>query len=86
MIICKRPAPLGDNLQPRKGREKCIFETLHNEINVFWVSKNQILMEKMGHNFHICLRLGLRGLPHRPPPYGQPDRKYPFFYAFPIND
>ena len=42
MIICKRPAPPynylqeasppGDRLQPQKGHEKFIFETLHSEI------------------------------------------------------
>ena len=32
MIICKRPVPPDDNLQSRKGRGTCIFETLNNEI------------------------------------------------------
>ena len=32
MIICKRPVHLHDHLQPRKGHEKCIIETFHNEI------------------------------------------------------
>ena len=39
LIICKRPAPLDHHLQqacpsfwqPRKGHEKCIFETPHND-------------------------------------------------------
>ena len=50
---CKSPVPLDnhlqeagppdDHLQPCKGHEIYIFETLHD---VFWVSKNQISMEK----------------------------------------
>ena len=45
--------------------------------NVFWVSKNQNSMEKIGQNFHICLRSG--------PPLLTVSLtvKYPFFDAFP---
>ena len=32
-------------------------------------------MEKIGQNFHICLRSGPRGLTPPPTPYGQPDHK-----------
>ena len=32
IIICKMPVPPDDHWQPRKGHEKCIFETLHNEM------------------------------------------------------
>ena len=58
MIICKRPAPLGDNLQPRKGREKCIFETLQNDLKRVLSIKESNFNGKMGQNLHICLRSG----------------------------
>ena len=57
--------------QSRKGYERCIFETLHNEIKCVWVSKYQISMKK-DQNFRICLRSGPRWL--TPPPYSLPDR------------
>ena len=35
--------------------------------NVFWVSKSQISMKKMGQNFHTCLWSGPGGWPPLPP-------------------
>ena len=69
--------------QLRKGHEKCIFETPHNEIKcVFWVSKNQISMKKRIKIFTFAYCKGRGGCP--PPPYGQPDRKISvFFDGFP---
>ena len=58
--------------QPQKGYEKCIFETLHDEIKCVLSTKESNFNEKMGQNFYICLRSGPRGLT---PPYGQPDHK-----------
>ena len=52
--------------QPRQGHEKLIFETLHNEINVFWVSKNPISIRKKS-KFSYLL-------------YGQLDRKISTFF------
>ena len=53
MIICKGPVTPDHHLQeagplfwqPRKGHDKSIFETLHDEPKCFWVSTNQILMK-----------------------------------------
>ena len=54
MTICKRPVPLCHHLQeagpsfwqPRKGHEKCIFETLHNEIKCVLSVKESNFNEK----------------------------------------
>ena len=46
---------------------------------MFWVSKNQTSMEKMGQNFNICLQSGPRWLTPSSPPYSQPDRKISVF-------
>ena len=46
MIIRKRPVPPNDRLQPQKGHEKYIFETLHNEIKcVLSTSKKNLLTD-----------------------------------------
>ena len=47
--------------QPRKGHEKCIFETPLNEIKCV-LSKNQISVKKKDRNFQICLWSGPTGL------------------------
>ena len=47
IIICKRPVPLDDHLQPRKGHEKCIFETLHNEVKcVLSIKESKLIAKK----------------------------------------
>ena len=38
-----------------KGHEKRIFEIFHNEINVFWVSKNQITLKKRSKFSHLFM-------------------------------
>ena len=75
MIICKRPVPPDHHLQeagpsfwqPQKGHEKCIFETLHNEIKCVLSIKGSNFMEKMGHqpdcNLSVFSRLPLFYLP-----------------------
>ena len=65
-------------MQPPKGHEKCIFETLHNEIRCV-VSINES-NEKRDQNVHISLRSGQRGLTP-PPPHGEP--KISVFFDFP---
>ena len=66
MIIYKMPVPLDDHLQPHprkgKGNEKCIFETLYNEIKCVLSVKESNLNKKKDQNFHICLRSGPTGL------------------------
>ena len=84
MIICKRPAPPDHHLQPRKEEnEKCIFETVHNEIECV-LSIKESNCKKNDQNFHICLRSGPTGLTPPPPPpfYGQPDHKISVLVVF----
>ena len=66
-----------------KNMKNVFLRPLTMRKNVFWVSKNQNSMEKIGQNFHICLRSGLRWLAHLPlpPPYGQPDCKISAFFT-----
>ena len=60
-------APLDDYLPRQKGHEKCIFETLHNEMKCVLSIKEPNFNEKMGQNFHICLWSGPTGLTPHPP-------------------
>ena len=79
IFICKRLVPLGDHLQPRKGHEKCIFETLHNEIKcVLSIRKSNFNWKKWVKIFTFAYGLG-RGSWAPPPPYSQPDRKISSF-------
>ena len=64
--------------QPRKGHVKCIFETLHNEINCVLSVKESNFNEKNNQNFHICLRSGPRWL--TPPLSVSLTVKYRFFW------
>ena len=54
------PTPPDDHLQPPKGHEKCIFETLHNEIKCV-LSMIIKFQWKKDQNFHICLQSGPKG-------------------------
>ena len=63
MIVCKKTIPPNDHLQPRKGHEKCIFETLPNDIKCVWVSKNQNSM-KNGCKFSHLLVVRAIGAEH----------------------
>ena len=45
-----------------EGHEKCIFETLHNEMQCILSVKESNFNEKKNQNFHICLRSGPTGL------------------------
>ena len=45
-----------------KTSEKCTFETPHNELNCILGIKDSNFNTKMGQNFNIRLRSGLRGL------------------------
>ena len=58
MIFCKRLVPPDDHLQPRKGHEKCIFETPHNKIKCALSIEESNSNAKMDQNFHICLWSG----------------------------
>ena len=60
-----------------KGHEKCIFETLYNEINCV-LRKNQISMKKKIKIFTFAYGQG-RGAA---PTYGQPDRKMSVFLPY----
>ena len=53
MIICKRPAPHFDN--HGKGHEKCIFETLHNELKCFLSIKELIFNENGSKCSHLLM-------------------------------
>ena len=63
MIIYKMPVPLDDHLQPhpRKGKrnEKCIFETLYNEIKCVLSINESNFKEKMEQV--IKVKFGLTG-------------------------
>ena len=76
MIICKRPVHLHDHLQPRKGHEKCIIETFHNEIKRVLKIKESNFNEYNGSKKFIFAYGG-----HPPLPPGQPDRKISLFFA-----
>ena len=55
IIIYKRPVPPHDHLRPQKGHEKCIFETLHNEIRCVLSVKESNFNEKNGSKFSHLL-------------------------------
>ena len=65
--------------------KNAFWRPLTMRLNVFWVSKNQNSMEKIGQTFHICLRSGPRWLTPPPyPTYCQPDRKISVFFSPPF--
>ena len=78
MIICKRPVPPVDHLQPQKGHEKSIFETLHNDIKCVLGIKESKFNGKNRSTFsHL---LSVRPVVADPAtPYSQPDRKISVF-------
>ena len=51
MVICKRP----------KGMKNAFLRPFTMISNVFWVSKNKMLMKKLDHDFHICFGRRRRG-------------------------
>ena len=70
IIICKRPVPLDHHLQdagplfwqPQNGHDKCVFETLHNEIKCVLRVKESNFNEKKDQNSHIVIWLKLYGI------------------------
>ena len=77
------PVPPDDHLQPQKGHEKYIFETIHNEIKCVLSIKESKFQSKSGLDFHICLQWpGPRWL--TPPPLTvSMTVKHLSFYNFP---
>ena len=53
MIIRKRQFPPNDHLQPRKGHDKSIFETLHYEMKCVLSMKESNVNEKMDQISHL---------------------------------
>ena len=72
-------------LTTTRGHEKCIFDTLHNEIKCVLIVKESNFNEKKDPNFHICIWSEPRGLTARPP-YSQSDRKVAGFFTTPLWD
>ena len=67
-----------------KGHEKCICETLYNEIKfVLSVKESNFIGKKRSKFSHLLTVRAKVADPPLPPPYGQPDRKISVFYDFP---
>ena len=54
---CQRSAPLDDHFQPQKLHEKCIFETLRNEMKYVLIIKESNFNEITRKSTHRCARL-----------------------------
>ena len=84
MIICKRPVPLNDHLQPQKGHEKSIFDTLHNDIKcVLGITESKFNGKNRSTFSHL---LTVRAEVADPPPLTVSlTVKCPFFDGFPYE-